>query len=132
MAPYYASELWSGFTSAPNRLNNTNEIQWNKSVFEQKWPEIDEEYKVDLVCEVNKAETCIIKIMKKDLDTLTEDEAIKMALEQEEVKTSMQGRNISKIDYKMYKGCEAVVNIFTEKTLIHEHDEQQKVSEGVL
>lgn len=52
IAPHFASELWSGFLSAPNRLNNTNEIKWDKSVLEQNWPDIDYDYNLDLVCQV--------------------------------------------------------------------------------
>lgn len=54
MAPHFASELWSGFVSAPNRLNNTQEILWDKTVLEQKWPEIDADYNLDLICMVKK------------------------------------------------------------------------------
>jgi leucyl-tRNA synthetase len=52
MAPHFASELWSGFVSAPDRLNHSGEIAWDKSVFEQKWPTIDSVYNLDLVCKV--------------------------------------------------------------------------------
>ncbi|KAF5300682.1 hypothetical protein FQA39_LY11044, partial [Lamprigera yunnana] len=47
IAPHFASELWSGFVSAPNRLNA--EINWEKNVFEQKWPDVDQNYNLDLV-----------------------------------------------------------------------------------
>ncbi|XP_018325351.1 probable leucine--tRNA ligase, mitochondrial isoform X2 [Agrilus planipennis] len=52
MAPHFASELWSGFISAPNRLNSTGEILWNKTVLEQRWPEVDLSYNLDLTCQV--------------------------------------------------------------------------------
>lgn len=53
MAPYFASELWAGFQSAPNRINlNCKDFDWNKSVLEQSWPQIDWNYELDLVCKV--------------------------------------------------------------------------------
>lgn len=52
IAPFFAAELWSGFVSAPGRLNFAEEILWDKSVSEQKWPETDMNYNLDLVCEV--------------------------------------------------------------------------------
>lgn len=52
MAPHFASELWSGFISAPGKLNDSGEIQWDRGVLEQKWPEIDRDYNMDLICEV--------------------------------------------------------------------------------
>lgn len=59
MAPHFASELWSGFTSAANRINNSGEILWDKTVLEQKWPVLDSHYNLDLVCQV-----CIYLIFK--------------------------------------------------------------------
>ncbi|XP_021925518.1 probable leucine--tRNA ligase, mitochondrial isoform X2 [Zootermopsis nevadensis] len=51
MAPHFASELWSGFVSAPNRINtSTKEINWDRGVLEQTWPEIDLNYCLQLVC----------------------------------------------------------------------------------
>lgn len=53
MAPYFASELWAGFQSAPNRVNEkTDDFDWNKDVLKQSWPQIDWDYKLDLVCQV--------------------------------------------------------------------------------
>lgn len=52
IAPHFASELWSGFVAAPNRLNTTEEIDWDKDVLEQKWPKIDRNYNMDIVCQV--------------------------------------------------------------------------------
>ncbi|KAL0273007.1 UNVERIFIED_CONTAM: hypothetical protein PYX00_005789 [Menopon gallinae] len=42
MAPCFASELWAGFATAPNR--KSEEIQWDKSVFQQSWPAVDDGY----------------------------------------------------------------------------------------
>lgn len=52
MAPFFASELWSGFVSARGKLNQSDEILWDKSVMDQKWPETDMNYNLDLICEV--------------------------------------------------------------------------------
>ena len=54
MAPHFASELWSGFVSAPHRLNvSTDEINWNSNVLEQPWPCVDMNYNLELVCMVS-------------------------------------------------------------------------------
>ena len=52
MAPHFASELWSNFCSALNRLNINEEIHWNGTVFNQKWPQLDNNCKLDLICKV--------------------------------------------------------------------------------
>lgn len=54
MAPHFASELWSGFVSAPNRINTSSkEINWDQGVLEQTWPEVDSDYRLELVCLVS-------------------------------------------------------------------------------
>lgn len=49
LAPRFASELWSGFCSAPYHLVNDDLfIQRDKDVLEQKWPEVDSNYELDI------------------------------------------------------------------------------------
>ncbi|XP_018563996.1 probable leucine--tRNA ligase, mitochondrial [Anoplophora glabripennis] len=115
MAPYFASELWSGFIAAPNRLNNSEEIRWDKSVFEQTWPETDMDYNLDLVCQVNGFENSVVKIPRKDLERLQEEEAISIALKQKEVQSTLTTRNVLDIRYTVHAGCEGIVNILTDQ-----------------
>lgn len=53
IAPHFAAELWSGFLSAPDRINTNDEIDWNGDVLHQKWPKIDSNYNMDIICQVN-------------------------------------------------------------------------------
>ncbi|KAG5875054.1 hypothetical protein JTB14_026185 [Gonioctena quinquepunctata] len=115
MAPHFASELWSGFLSAPNRLNDTEEIGWDRDVFEQKWPETDMDYNLDLVCQVNGFENSIVKFPRRQIENLSKEEAVEIALNQKEVQTTLKTRNILNVHYAMYKGCESVVNILTDQ-----------------
>lgn len=53
MAPHFASALWSGFISAPGRINhNWEQISWENDVINQKWPEVDSDYNLNLYCMV--------------------------------------------------------------------------------
>lgn len=52
-APHFASELWSAFSAAKYHLINEDEIKLDKDVLEQKWPEIDMNYKMKLSIKVN-------------------------------------------------------------------------------
>lgn len=58
LAPHFASELWAGFCSTPRLLENKNitdtEIQWEKDVLQQNWPEVDMEYNLDLTVYVSR------------------------------------------------------------------------------
>ncbi|KAF2900671.1 hypothetical protein ILUMI_05517 [Ignelater luminosus] len=113
MAPHFASELWSGFTSAPHRLNTDSEIQWDKTVLEQKWPIVDKDHKLDLVCQVNGVETMAIKIPKWEIEKLSKDQAMNLALEQKEVQEKLITRNVVDSEYTFYKEYEGVINIIT-------------------
>lgn len=50
MAPHFASELWSQFLLAPNRLDTdvSSAINWNEDVLRQSWPVVDLDYQLDL------------------------------------------------------------------------------------
>lgn len=52
-APHFASELWSLFSAAKYHLINEDEIKLDKDVLDQKWPEIDMNYKMKLLVKVN-------------------------------------------------------------------------------
>lgn len=60
MAPHFASELWSQFLLAPNRLQTdlNTVINWNEDVLQQSWPAVDIDYKLDIRYKVSK--TCVV------------------------------------------------------------------------
>lgn len=47
-APHFASELWAIFCSAKYHLIDSKEVDLDKDVLEQKWPQIDMDYKLML------------------------------------------------------------------------------------
>ncbi|KAL6422545.1 hypothetical protein ACFW04_010651 [Cataglyphis niger] len=47
-APHFASELWAIFCSVKHHLIDNNEVSLDKDVLEQKWPDIDMNYKLEL------------------------------------------------------------------------------------
>lgn len=113
MAPHFASELWSGFVSAPNRLTTNEEIQWDKGVLEQRWPDIDYDYNLDLVCQVNGTENAVLKMPRKDLEVLPKDVAIELAMKQAKVREVLATRTVIDVNFVIHKGYEGVVNIVT-------------------
>ena len=52
MTPHFASVLWSNFCSASNHLNINEKIHWNGEVFNQTWPQLDYNCKLDLIRKV--------------------------------------------------------------------------------
>jgi len=47
-APHFAFELWATFCFVKHHLIDNNEVSLDKDVLEQKWPEIDMDYKLVL------------------------------------------------------------------------------------
>nr|XP_023020582.1 probable leucine--tRNA ligase, mitochondrial [Leptinotarsa decemlineata] len=69
---------------------------------------------ITLFFKVNGFENSVVKIPRRDLDKLSKDEAIRIALGQKEVQNTLTTRNVLDICYTMYDGCEGVVNILTD------------------
>lgn len=113
MAPRFASELWSGFLSAENRLSDSSEIKWNQSVMGQNWPEVDMNYELDLICQINGHENAAVKFPRKDIELLKKEEALRIALDQEKVQQVLRTRTILDVKYNVYSGYENVLNIVT-------------------
>nr|CAI5843216.1 unnamed protein product [Callosobruchus analis] len=115
MAPHFASELWSGFVSAPNRLNDSGEVIWDKAVLEQKWPVVDMDYELDLIFQVNGHENALVKIARRNLEVLPKEKALEIALQQKEVQTTLTKRNILDVRYEAHKGFDGILNIITDQ-----------------
>lgn len=116
MAPSFASELWSGFQSATNRLStDSKDYNFSKSVLEQSWPEVDLDYCLDLVCQTNGCENAIIKVPRKELEQMSYDTAVNLAMNESEVQKFLVDREIDEIKFEIYEGYEGVVNIITKR-----------------
>ncbi|GLH13741.1 Putative leucine--tRNA ligase, mitochondrial [Gryllus bimaculatus] len=125
MAPHFASELWAGFTGAPHRVNtHTEEIFWERSVLEQPWPQVDTNYCLELLCRVNGADSCTIRLPRYELDALTHDDALELALSNVDLQASTANRKIIATQFTLHPSYEAVINIATEHVSAKEKDRQ--------
>ncbi|TMW52664.1 hypothetical protein DOY81_002243 [Sarcophaga bullata] len=116
MAPHFASELWSKFASAPNRLNNSlPELQWDQDVLSQMWPEIDQNYQLDLAIKVNGFENCCIKIPRSHIDRVTHNDALDIAFNTDSVTSYLIDKKIRTTNFVLYPGIEAILNIYVDK-----------------
>ena len=52
MAPHLCSELWKGL-SAGLPVKHCHDFDWNKSLFHQTWPELDDNYNLKLNIKAN-------------------------------------------------------------------------------
>ncbi|RVE41321.1 hypothetical protein evm_014029 [Chilo suppressalis] len=85
VTPHFCSELWAGFVSAPHRISSHESIQWDKNLFEQRWPKVNKEYNLSLLCKVDGADRCDLKIKAADLEKLDSKNAINMAVRQDAI-----------------------------------------------
>ena len=116
LTPHFASELWSRLVSAPSRINeNCEEINWNANVFEQKWPEVDQSFHLELTFKVNNYVVKSIKIPRSQLDSLSHDEAYEIALNDDSVLNYINSRKIIKSNFTLYPAYEGIVNIVIDK-----------------
>lgn len=120
MAPHFASELWSGFLEAPNRLNHSNEISWEKSVLEQHWPEVDYGYNLELLCQVNGVDKCEIKLERSLLDRITLEDALELAKKELSLEFVFSKKTILDTSFRLHKGIKGILNITIEKPIVQE------------
>uniref|UniRef100_A0A182QR44 leucine--tRNA ligase n=1 Tax=Anopheles farauti TaxID=69004 RepID=A0A182QR44_9DIPT len=130
MAPHFAAELWEQLGTAPNRVEReertSSGLQWDGGVFDQRWPEIDEEYPLDLTFKINGAECCILKIPAKRFNHLTHQESLDLALRQEPILKLIGKRPLRTSDFTLYPSCEAILNVDLDRAIVEDGDDAPK------
>lgn len=80
LAPHFAAELWDNFQHLPGRINLiSKEIRWDKPLFEQSWPKLDDSYPLKLVFLVNNAVKDSISLPFELFKELTQDDVVSKA-----------------------------------------------------
>lgn len=121
-APHFASELWSRFITAPNRVNEKSEyIRWNEDVFGQEWPRIDAHHKVKMWVKINNSIVHEFKIPCGELNKLSGDDAVLLALKHEETVKGLKNRKIVNVDWMIHKDYEGILNLNIERNQIDEN-----------
>lgn len=105
-APHIAEELWSSFV----KTTEDKSEEYNQSIFKQQWPkyklEMVKDDKINLVLQVNGKARDTVEVDAE----IDEDEAKKIALENEKIKKWTEGKEILKVVF--VKG--RLVNIVVE------------------
>lgn len=112
IAPHFASELWSKFASAPNRLNSTDIINWNGDVLEQPWPDVDMKFNLDLIFKVNGFEVSSMKFPRYVLDGMDQSVCEELAFKNKSVIDYISVRSVNVVNFVKYPGYQATVNIY--------------------
>lgn len=117
LAPHFSCQLWEGIQSASNRIDVGSYVNWELPVFKQKWPQLDDDYQLELHCKVNNAIKGTIKVPVHKLYKYTDQEALNIALAQKKVSSFLKGRDILGYSYSFVENREASVNIVVDHTL---------------
>lgn len=102
--PHFASELWATFCMVKHRLIDNNEVSLDKDVFEQKWPEIDIDYKLVLNVYVNKRQFLKLKIPRHTLDKMTAEMALEYVILDPHYHQNLEDKNIIELNLQSEKG----------------------------
>ncbi|XP_012267572.2 leucine--tRNA ligase, mitochondrial isoform X1 [Athalia rosae] len=119
LAPHFASELWAGFCSAPRLLHSKivseREIQWDKDVLQQNWPEVDMEYKIPLTAYVNGHKFLELKVARYVLDKTTVEEAMQIVMADDKFQKYLKVWRVVDIKFDSVSGYGATIQLSTEK-----------------
>lgn len=103
-APHFASELWSIFCSAKHHLIDNAEVDLDKALFEQKWPDIDMEYNLAMNVYINKREFLKMKIPRCKLDEMTADTALEYVILDPYYQKYSYNTNVVAVNFESRKG----------------------------
>ena len=82
---------------------------------EQKWPEIDQDYNLELVCIVNNQENGVFKLPRHKLDNLDEKMAMELLKQDPTYIKYHSAKPIIRIRYDHYPGMDCCLSVFTEQ-----------------
>lgn len=83
-------------------------------MLEQRWPEVDMEYKLDLSCVVNNQECCSYKFPRREFDLLDEATSLKFLTENEIYVKYNSGLKILSTKFEHLPGVYATLSVITE------------------
>ncbi|KYM76864.1 putative leucyl-tRNA synthetase, mitochondrial [Atta colombica] len=114
-APHFASELWAIFCSAKYHLIDNTEVDLNKTIFEQKWPDIDMDYNLVMNVFVNQRKFLKMKIPRRELDKMAADTALEYVILHPYYQKYSYNKNVVGVNFKAEKSCDASLYITMEK-----------------
>lgn len=133
-APHFASELWSRFISAPNRVTKKSDyINWNVDVFDQQWPKVDSHHKIEFNVKVNNLFIHKFKVPCAALNRMSQDEALNLGLNHESTVNYIKDKKIMASQWKIYEDYEGILNLITDQVSVegteNEHENVKKIVE---
>eukprot|EP00088_Acartia_fossae_P007821 TRINITY_DN13667_c0_g1_i5.p1 TRINITY_DN13667_c0_g1~~TRINITY_DN13667_c0_g1_i5.p1 ORF type:complete len:354 (-),score=82.50 TRINITY_DN13667_c0_g1_i5:76-1023(-) len=124
IAPHFCCELWAGLASLP--VKNFQDFDWDLSVLEQDWPQLDPTSNLPLKLRANGKDMGTLDIAKWKFDDLTEDAAFDLACHHPSIQEEVLPHEIIKKDFSFVEDFEASL------TLIYRQDKEIFDREAML
>lgn len=129
MAPHFASELWVRFTSAQNRVSKTStHINWSSDVFSQQWPKVDANHVVELTIKANNAVIGSVKVKCQELNQMSEEQALFIALNQQNVVKYLNGKKVLGTNWLIYQDYEGILTVLVDRSAEIERQKIEKAA----
>ena len=84
-------------------------------MLQQKWPQVDPDYKLDLICKVNGQENGVVKMPRHQLDLLDAPTAIQLGQQHDNFVKYYSNRKILQSSFDLYPGIQATLNLVVEQ-----------------
>lgn len=128
-APHFASELWSRFLAAPNRVSPKSDyIHWNRDVFQQCWPKVDLHHNIEFNVKVNNLFVHKFKLPCGVLNKMTQDEALALGMKHESTIGYVKDKKVIASQWRIYEDYEGILNLITDHvTAVENSNSSEKV-----
>lgn len=132
LAPHLGSELWARFISAQNRVTASSpHINWDGDVFNQQWPKVDSGHEVELTVKANNVIFHSLKITCGDLNKMSEEQALFMALSNKEVNKYIQGKKVEGTSWIIQKDYEGIITFNIDRSAELEKQKAESLAKQV-
>nr|XP_033336368.1 probable leucine--tRNA ligase, mitochondrial isoform X1 [Megalopta genalis] len=115
IVPHFASELWAGFCSVKHHLISENEVNLDKDVMEQTWPEIDMNYNMVIATLINSKRIKMFRVPKYQLDKMSAEEVLDVVTNDPEIKRHLKDKTIARTNFHSKVGYDTEIDIVLEK-----------------
>lgn len=89
----------------------------DKPLLEQRWPEIDRDYQLDLICKVNGQDCCVIKLPMTEFtpELLDQQRALQLFRQNESFLKYHSTRKVVRTEFDLCPGIQAMITLITEQ-----------------
>lgn len=101
-----------------------------KEVWEQSWPEVDQNYELDLICNVN-GEEIIVKVERQYLDGMDEETAVEYAFEEESISSRINRESTTVTSYNVDPGFRATITLHDPTSEVMTKQKKKKLKQKI-